>query len=250
MSDHCCFFFNLPPNSGLSDTIILDIISNYLVLPNRITVPLVSEVQIAQLRFPVPKVSMCSLTLKIDWRNFSRTWVLSLLVFLLTMTLPCRSWCCKSGLSCSSLGGWLRAIWPKAFGDLRAVLKPQRCSQEFNSADVTANCKGQLWQLIYCLRKHFLLVCKMYVLAWAGNLVPGSCQAWGAVVCGVLQGGRAVGIKPPRRSEWAGLGWVTAWGVVAASLWDHIPQSVFICRLGWCLTQVTTHLGGTFIWVN
>ncbi|XP_047619592.1 extended synaptotagmin-2 isoform X5 [Phacochoerus africanus] len=41
--------------SGLSDTIILDIISNYLVLPNRVTVPLVSEVQIAQLRFPVPK---------------------------------------------------------------------------------------------------------------------------------------------------------------------------------------------------
>lgn len=51
-------FFYLPPNSGLSDTIILDIISNYLVLPNRITVPLVSEVQIAQLRFPIPKVSM------------------------------------------------------------------------------------------------------------------------------------------------------------------------------------------------
>uniref|UniRef100_A0A8B9RRT8 SMP-LTD domain-containing protein n=1 Tax=Accipiter nisus TaxID=211598 RepID=A0A8B9RRT8_9AVES len=41
--------------NGLSDTIILDIISNYLVLPNRITVPLVSEVQIAQLRFPIPK---------------------------------------------------------------------------------------------------------------------------------------------------------------------------------------------------
>uniref|UniRef100_A0ACB8FWV3 Extended synaptotagmin-2 n=1 Tax=Sphaerodactylus townsendi TaxID=933632 RepID=A0ACB8FWV3_9SAUR len=41
--------------SGLSDTIILDIISNYLVLPNRITVPLVSELQIAQLRFPIPK---------------------------------------------------------------------------------------------------------------------------------------------------------------------------------------------------
>ncbi|EPY89239.1 extended synaptotagmin-2 [Camelus ferus] len=40
---------------GLSDTIILDVISNYLVLPNRITVPLVSEVQIAQLRFPIPK---------------------------------------------------------------------------------------------------------------------------------------------------------------------------------------------------
>lgn len=49
-------------NSGLSDTIILDIISNYLVLPNRITVPLVSEVQIAQLRFPIPKVSKFLLT--------------------------------------------------------------------------------------------------------------------------------------------------------------------------------------------
>lgn len=51
-------FFDLSPHSGLSDTIILDIISNYLVLPNRVTVPLVSEVQIAQLRFPVPKVSI------------------------------------------------------------------------------------------------------------------------------------------------------------------------------------------------
>lgn len=116
------FFFNLPPNSGLSDTIILDIISNYLVLPNRITVPLVSEVQIAQLRFPVPKVSMCSSTLKTDWSNFSHTWVLWLPVFLLTTTLPCGSWCCKSGLSCLSLGGWVRAIWPKAFRDLGQFL--------------------------------------------------------------------------------------------------------------------------------
>uniref|UniRef100_A0A2K5KCH7 Extended synaptotagmin-2 n=1 Tax=Colobus angolensis palliatus TaxID=336983 RepID=A0A2K5KCH7_COLAP len=46
---------DIPGLNGLSDTIILDMISNYLVLPNRITVPLVSEVQIAQLRFPVPK---------------------------------------------------------------------------------------------------------------------------------------------------------------------------------------------------
>ncbi|XP_012641735.2 extended synaptotagmin-2 isoform X2 [Microcebus murinus] len=46
---------DIPGLNGLSDTIISDIISNYLVLPNRITVPLVSEVQIAQLRFPVPK---------------------------------------------------------------------------------------------------------------------------------------------------------------------------------------------------
>ncbi|XP_065256177.1 extended synaptotagmin-2 isoform X1 [Emys orbicularis] len=46
---------DVPGLNGLSDTIMLDIISNYLVLPNRITVPLVSEVQIAQLRFPIPK---------------------------------------------------------------------------------------------------------------------------------------------------------------------------------------------------
>ncbi|XP_059827871.1 extended synaptotagmin-2-A isoform X2 [Hypanus sabinus] len=46
---------DIPGLNGLSDTIILDIISNYLVLPNRISVPLVSEVQLTQLRFPVPK---------------------------------------------------------------------------------------------------------------------------------------------------------------------------------------------------
>ncbi|XP_069770826.1 extended synaptotagmin-2-like isoform X2 [Narcine bancroftii] len=46
---------DIPGLNGLSDTIILDIISNYLVLPNRISVPLVNEVQLSQLRFPVPK---------------------------------------------------------------------------------------------------------------------------------------------------------------------------------------------------
>ncbi|XP_041040008.1 extended synaptotagmin-2-A isoform X4 [Carcharodon carcharias] len=46
---------DVPGLNGMSDTIILDIISNYLVLPNRITVPLVDEVQMAELRFPVPK---------------------------------------------------------------------------------------------------------------------------------------------------------------------------------------------------
>ncbi|KAM8967653.1 extended synaptotagmin-2 [Pelodytes ibericus] len=46
---------DIPGLNGVSDTIILDIISNYLVLPNRITVPLVSDIQIAQLRFPIPK---------------------------------------------------------------------------------------------------------------------------------------------------------------------------------------------------
>ncbi|XP_038654291.1 extended synaptotagmin-2 isoform X6 [Scyliorhinus canicula] len=46
---------DIPGLNGMSDTIILDIISNYMVLPNRITVPLVNELQLAELRFPVPK---------------------------------------------------------------------------------------------------------------------------------------------------------------------------------------------------
>ncbi|ELW69814.1 Extended synaptotagmin-2 [Tupaia chinensis] len=46
---------DIPGLNGLSDTVILDIIANYLVLPNRVTVPLVSEAQMAQLRFPTPK---------------------------------------------------------------------------------------------------------------------------------------------------------------------------------------------------
>uniref|UniRef100_A0A8C2L1Q8 Extended synaptotagmin-like protein 2b n=1 Tax=Cyprinus carpio TaxID=7962 RepID=A0A8C2L1Q8_CYPCA len=40
---------------GFSDHMIQDIISTYMVLPNRITVPLIGEVELAQLRFPMPK---------------------------------------------------------------------------------------------------------------------------------------------------------------------------------------------------
>ncbi|XP_071370102.1 extended synaptotagmin-2-A-like, partial [Centroberyx affinis] len=40
---------------GLCDNIIQDIIYSYLVLPNRITIPLVGDAQLAQLRFPMPK---------------------------------------------------------------------------------------------------------------------------------------------------------------------------------------------------
>lgn len=43
--------------SGLCDNIIQDIIYSFLVLPNRITIPLVGEAQLAQLRFPMPKVT-------------------------------------------------------------------------------------------------------------------------------------------------------------------------------------------------
>ncbi len=41
---------------------IQDIISTYMVLPNRITVPLIGEVELAQLRFPMPKVNTHTLT--------------------------------------------------------------------------------------------------------------------------------------------------------------------------------------------
>lgn len=46
---------DIPGVNGLCDNIIQDIIYTYLVLPNRITIPLVGETQLAQLRFPVPK---------------------------------------------------------------------------------------------------------------------------------------------------------------------------------------------------
>uniref|UniRef100_A0A8C5I3U2 Extended synaptotagmin-2-A-like n=1 Tax=Gouania willdenowi TaxID=441366 RepID=A0A8C5I3U2_GOUWI len=48
-------YFFLHVFYGLCDNIIQDIIYSYLVLPNRITIPLVGEEQLARLRFPVPK---------------------------------------------------------------------------------------------------------------------------------------------------------------------------------------------------
>uniref|UniRef100_A0A8C7TNA3 Extended synaptotagmin 2 n=1 Tax=Oncorhynchus mykiss TaxID=8022 RepID=A0A8C7TNA3_ONCMY len=46
---------DIPGLNGLCDNLIQDIIYSYLVLPNRITIPLVGEAQLAQLRFPIPK---------------------------------------------------------------------------------------------------------------------------------------------------------------------------------------------------
>ncbi|XP_051989002.1 extended synaptotagmin-2-like [Xyrauchen texanus] len=46
---------DIPGLNGFSDHMIQDIISSYMVLPNRITVPLIGEVELAQLRFPMPK---------------------------------------------------------------------------------------------------------------------------------------------------------------------------------------------------
>ncbi|XP_052418357.1 extended synaptotagmin-2 isoform X3 [Carassius gibelio] len=46
---------DIPGLNGFSEHMIQDIISTYMVLPNRITVPLIGEVELAQLRFPMPK---------------------------------------------------------------------------------------------------------------------------------------------------------------------------------------------------
>uniref|UniRef100_A0A3P8XVG5 Extended synaptotagmin-like protein 2a n=1 Tax=Esox lucius TaxID=8010 RepID=A0A3P8XVG5_ESOLU len=46
---------DIPGLNGLCDNLIQDIIYNNLVLPNRITIPLVGEAQLSQLRFPMPK---------------------------------------------------------------------------------------------------------------------------------------------------------------------------------------------------
>ncbi|MCI4377017.1 hypothetical protein PGIGA_G00198570 [Pangasianodon gigas] len=46
---------DIPGLNGFSDSLIQDVISSYLVLPNRITVPLVGDVELEQLRFPMPK---------------------------------------------------------------------------------------------------------------------------------------------------------------------------------------------------
>ncbi|XP_039983262.1 extended synaptotagmin-2 isoform X2 [Xiphias gladius] len=46
---------DIPGLNGLSESLIQDIIYNYLVLPNRVTIPLVGDVELAKLRFPMPK---------------------------------------------------------------------------------------------------------------------------------------------------------------------------------------------------
>ncbi|KAG1939539.1 extended synaptotagmin-2 isoform X2 [Pimephales promelas] len=46
---------DIPGINGLCDSVIQDIIYSFLVLPNKITIPLVSDAQISKLRFPMPK---------------------------------------------------------------------------------------------------------------------------------------------------------------------------------------------------
>lgn len=40
----------------MSDSMIMDAIASFLVLPNRLVIPLVQELHLAQLRSPLPRV--------------------------------------------------------------------------------------------------------------------------------------------------------------------------------------------------
>lgn len=46
---------DIPGLNSMSDTMILETISSFLVLPNRLTVPLVQDLHVAQLRSPLPR---------------------------------------------------------------------------------------------------------------------------------------------------------------------------------------------------
>ncbi|XP_031421334.1 LOW QUALITY PROTEIN: extended synaptotagmin-1 [Clupea harengus] len=46
---------DIPGLNAMSDTMIMDAIASYLVLPNRLTVPLVADLHVAQLRSPLPR---------------------------------------------------------------------------------------------------------------------------------------------------------------------------------------------------
>ncbi|XP_041823468.1 extended synaptotagmin-2 isoform X2 [Melanotaenia boesemani] len=46
---------DIPGLNGFSENLIQDIIYSYVVLPNRVTIPLVGDTELASLRFPMPK---------------------------------------------------------------------------------------------------------------------------------------------------------------------------------------------------
>lgn len=56
--------------SAMSDTMIMDAIASHLVLPNRLTIPLVADLHVAQLRSPLPRVTVSvtnDLSNYVDW---------------------------------------------------------------------------------------------------------------------------------------------------------------------------------------
>uniref|UniRef100_A0A8C5B331 Extended synaptotagmin-like protein 1a n=1 Tax=Gadus morhua TaxID=8049 RepID=A0A8C5B331_GADMO len=46
---------DIPGLNAMSDTMIMDVIASHLVLPNRLTIPLVADLHVAQLRSPLPR---------------------------------------------------------------------------------------------------------------------------------------------------------------------------------------------------
>lgn len=52
---HCYLLFQLCPSS-LSEETIMDIIASLMVLPNRMCIPLIDQVKVDQMRFPLPRV--------------------------------------------------------------------------------------------------------------------------------------------------------------------------------------------------
>uniref|UniRef100_A0A3B5LHD9 Extended synaptotagmin-like protein 1a n=1 Tax=Xiphophorus couchianus TaxID=32473 RepID=A0A3B5LHD9_9TELE len=49
---------DIPGLNAMSDTMIMDAIASHLVLPNRLTIPLVADLHVAQLRSPLPRVNL------------------------------------------------------------------------------------------------------------------------------------------------------------------------------------------------
>ena len=69
-SARCCckalFSYHISsPSSSLSEGTIVDIIASLMVLPNRMCVPLVDQVKVDQMRFPLPRVCEISLTFNV-----------------------------------------------------------------------------------------------------------------------------------------------------------------------------------------
>lgn len=50
------FIILIVPFSSLSEETIMDIIASLMVLPNRMCIPLIDQVKVDQMRFPLPRV--------------------------------------------------------------------------------------------------------------------------------------------------------------------------------------------------
>lgn len=49
-------------SSSLSEEAIMDIIASLMVLPNRMCIPLIDQVKVDQMRFPLPRVRKTSIS--------------------------------------------------------------------------------------------------------------------------------------------------------------------------------------------